>query len=99
MKYTISDGNVSECNLEWDRVVEMAEDWYTYLLDDRDDLSINDTMGDFNVDDGDIAALNEAISLFQTALAEKLVAAGSQAVFSLSVELEDDEWPERGRKK
>jgi hypothetical protein len=105
-KVTISDGNAIETYSDWRDLILAAENWYDYFMDAPEEYCPGadlDTLpaADYSeIADGDVDALNAAISERDNAIAEWLgesafhghgtysVSAASQAGLCLSVRLD-----------
>jgi hypothetical protein len=105
--WTISDGNASDTYWDWGDLILAAETWYDYLLDNPEehcpgvDIDTLPTADYSAIEEGDVEALNAAISARDNSIAEWLgqsafhghgnysVNAASQAGFNLSVKSVD----------
>jgi hypothetical protein len=102
--WTISDGNATETYWDWRDLILAAETWYDYFVDNPDEYCPGvdvDTLptADYSaIEEGDVEALNAAISARDNSIAEWLgktsfhghgtysVSAASQAGLNLSVD-------------
>ncbi|MCX8207515.1 MAG: hypothetical protein N3G75_06750 [Methanothrix sp.] len=83
-KYLIHDLSASEVADTWDRTIEIVYEWYKR----DDDLPDVDWPVDiWNIDEGDLDALNEAIREYEHAIARAIgKRSANEAGFSLSVD-------------
>lgn len=99
--YIISDGNATEETENWSDIIEIAENWYSYLRDQSDFQG--DVWGYYSgIPEGNVDELNAAISVFENDLAEEMginvfhghgnysVSAACQAGFNLTVETNNE---------